>query len=186
MAIFFLFPSKEFLPISFKIQLLETSAQKQKEQRQKQQETVSSWIRLLYYDCRIWRHADPDTGETACLFFNWMCGKKYCCEENTCSLCICTNTPDVILEIRGMSTVQKAPNVLRVFYYTCLINILFLNIHVYWRIATQSCVSNIFVYLWEECLLATCLLECVWQLCVLSLCSLWCSLSQTHIHKTNN
>jgi hypothetical protein len=29
-------PSKEFLPIPFKIQLLETSPQKQKEQRQKQ------------------------------------------------------------------------------------------------------------------------------------------------------
>jgi hypothetical protein len=36
LAIFFLFPSKEFLPISFKIQLLETSPQKQKEQRQMQ------------------------------------------------------------------------------------------------------------------------------------------------------
>jgi hypothetical protein len=36
LAIFFLFPSKEFLPISFKIQLLETSPQKQKEQRLKQ------------------------------------------------------------------------------------------------------------------------------------------------------
>jgi hypothetical protein len=36
LAIFFLFPSKKFLPISFKIQLLETSPQKQKEQRQKQ------------------------------------------------------------------------------------------------------------------------------------------------------
>ncbi len=36
MAFFFLFPSKEFLPLSFKIQLLETSPQKQKEQRQKQ------------------------------------------------------------------------------------------------------------------------------------------------------
>jgi hypothetical protein len=36
LAIFFLHPSKEFLPISFKIQLLETSPQKQKEQRQKQ------------------------------------------------------------------------------------------------------------------------------------------------------
>jgi hypothetical protein len=30
LAIFFLFPSKEFLPISFKVQLLETSPQKQK------------------------------------------------------------------------------------------------------------------------------------------------------------
>jgi hypothetical protein len=36
MAIFFLFPNKKFLPISFKIQLLETSPQKQKEQRQMQ------------------------------------------------------------------------------------------------------------------------------------------------------
>jgi hypothetical protein len=36
LAIFFLFPSKEFLPISFKIQLLEISPQKQKEQTQKQ------------------------------------------------------------------------------------------------------------------------------------------------------
>jgi hypothetical protein len=36
LAIFFLFPNKEFLPISFKIQLWETSPQKQKEQRQKQ------------------------------------------------------------------------------------------------------------------------------------------------------
>jgi hypothetical protein len=34
-AVFFLFFSKKFLPISFKIQLLETSRQKQKEQRQK-------------------------------------------------------------------------------------------------------------------------------------------------------
>ncbi len=34
--VFFLLPSKKFLPISFKIQLLETSPQKQKEQRQKQ------------------------------------------------------------------------------------------------------------------------------------------------------
>ncbi len=36
LAIFFLFPSKMFRPISLKIQLLETSPQKQKEQRQKQ------------------------------------------------------------------------------------------------------------------------------------------------------
>ena len=36
LAIFFLLPSKKFLPISFKIQLLETSPPKQKEQRQKQ------------------------------------------------------------------------------------------------------------------------------------------------------
>jgi hypothetical protein len=38
LAIFFLFPSKKFLSISFKIQLLETSPQKQNEQRQKQQD----------------------------------------------------------------------------------------------------------------------------------------------------
>jgi hypothetical protein len=36
LAVFFLFPSKEFLPKSCKIQLLETSPQKQKEQKQKQ------------------------------------------------------------------------------------------------------------------------------------------------------
>ncbi len=36
LAILFLLPSKKFLPLSFKIQLLETSPQKQKEQRQKQ------------------------------------------------------------------------------------------------------------------------------------------------------
>jgi hypothetical protein len=36
LAIFFLFPSKQFLPLSFKIQLLETSSEKQKEQSQKQ------------------------------------------------------------------------------------------------------------------------------------------------------
>ncbi len=36
LAIFFLFPSKEFLPMPFKIQLLETFPWKQKEQRQKQ------------------------------------------------------------------------------------------------------------------------------------------------------
>ncbi len=36
LAIFFLFPSKEFLPIPFKVQLLETSPQKQKEQTKKQ------------------------------------------------------------------------------------------------------------------------------------------------------
>jgi hypothetical protein len=36
LAFFFLLPSKKFLPISFKIQLLKTSSQKQKEQRQKQ------------------------------------------------------------------------------------------------------------------------------------------------------
>jgi hypothetical protein len=36
LAIFFLFPNKEFLPLSFKIQLLEISPQKQKDQRQKQ------------------------------------------------------------------------------------------------------------------------------------------------------
>ncbi len=36
LAIFYLFPSKEFLPISFKIRLLETSPQKLKDQRRKQ------------------------------------------------------------------------------------------------------------------------------------------------------
>ncbi len=36
LAIFFLFPSKEFLPISFKIQLLETFSLNKKEHRQKQ------------------------------------------------------------------------------------------------------------------------------------------------------
>jgi hypothetical protein len=36
LAIFLQFPVKKFLPISFKIQLLETSPQKQKEQRQTQ------------------------------------------------------------------------------------------------------------------------------------------------------
>jgi hypothetical protein len=36
LAIFFLFASKEILPISFKIQLLETFPQKQKDQGQKQ------------------------------------------------------------------------------------------------------------------------------------------------------
>ncbi len=36
LAIFLLLPTKKFLPISLKIQLLETSPQKQKEQRQKQ------------------------------------------------------------------------------------------------------------------------------------------------------
>jgi hypothetical protein len=36
LAIFFLLPSKKFLPITFKIQLLETSPQKQKELRQRQ------------------------------------------------------------------------------------------------------------------------------------------------------
>ncbi len=41
LTIFFLFPSKEFLPISFKIQLLETSPLKQKEQRQK---VLISWL----------------------------------------------------------------------------------------------------------------------------------------------
>ena len=42
LAIFFLLPSKKFLPISFKIQLLETSPQKQKEKRQKQVDTLFS------------------------------------------------------------------------------------------------------------------------------------------------
>jgi hypothetical protein len=42
--IFFLLPSKEFLSISFKIQLLETSPQKQKEQRQKQLDVCFFWV----------------------------------------------------------------------------------------------------------------------------------------------
>jgi hypothetical protein len=47
MAIFFLFPSKKFLPVSFKIQLLETSPQKQKEQRQKQLDVFFSDVYSL-------------------------------------------------------------------------------------------------------------------------------------------
>ncbi len=42
LAIFFLFPSMKFLLMSFKIQLLETSPQKQKEQIQKQQDVSFS------------------------------------------------------------------------------------------------------------------------------------------------
>jgi hypothetical protein len=47
LAIFFLFPSKNFLPISFQIQLLETSFQKKKEQRQKQLVFFSGVFSLL-------------------------------------------------------------------------------------------------------------------------------------------
>jgi hypothetical protein len=47
LAVFFLLPSKKFLPISFKIQLLETSAPKQKEQRQKQLDVSSLTIYIL-------------------------------------------------------------------------------------------------------------------------------------------
>ncbi len=68
MAIFFLFPSKEFLSISFKIPLLETSPQKQKEQRQKQLGAdklvpTQIWklknLMSLFYDlfpsCKFWK-----------------------------------------------------------------------------------------------------------------------------------
>jgi hypothetical protein len=54
-AIFFLLPSKKFLPISFKIQLMETSPQKQKGQRQKQLDVsffwclFPSWARCLFF-----------------------------------------------------------------------------------------------------------------------------------------
>ncbi len=43
LAIFFIFPRKHFLPISFKIQLLEISPQKQKEQRQLQLDVSFFW-----------------------------------------------------------------------------------------------------------------------------------------------
>ncbi len=49
LAIFFLHPSKKFLPISFKIQLLETSPQKQKGKRQKQ--LVVSFFWCLFPSC---------------------------------------------------------------------------------------------------------------------------------------
>ncbi len=52
MTIFFLFPSKKFLPISFKIQLLETSPPKQKEQRQKQLDVYIFWC--LLPSCTFW------------------------------------------------------------------------------------------------------------------------------------
>ncbi len=52
MAIFFLFPSKKFLPVSFKIQLLETSPQKQKEQRQKHLDVSFFWC--LFPSCTFW------------------------------------------------------------------------------------------------------------------------------------
>jgi hypothetical protein len=46
LAIFFQFPSKKFLPISFKIQLLETSPQIEKKQRQKQLDVFSEVFSL--------------------------------------------------------------------------------------------------------------------------------------------
>ena len=52
LAIFFLFPTKKFLPISFKFQLLETSPQKQKEQRQKQLDVSFFWC--LFPSCTFW------------------------------------------------------------------------------------------------------------------------------------
>ncbi len=52
LAIFFLLPSMKFLPISFKIQLLETSPQKQKEQRQKQLDVSFFWC--LVPSCTFW------------------------------------------------------------------------------------------------------------------------------------
>ncbi len=53
LAIFFLFPSKKYLPISFKIQLLVTFPQKQKEQRQKKQLDVS-FFWCLFPSCTFW------------------------------------------------------------------------------------------------------------------------------------
>jgi hypothetical protein len=52
LAVYFPFLSKKFLPISFKIQLLETSPQKQKEQRQKQQDVSFSDVssRPVHYE----------------------------------------------------------------------------------------------------------------------------------------
>ncbi len=52
MAIFFVFSSKKFLLISFKIQLLKTFPQKQKEQRQKQPEV--SFFLCLFPSCTFW------------------------------------------------------------------------------------------------------------------------------------
>ncbi len=51
-AIFFIFHSKKFLPMSFKIQLLETSPQKQKEQRKKQLDVSFFWC--LFPSCTFW------------------------------------------------------------------------------------------------------------------------------------
>jgi hypothetical protein len=48
LAIFFLFPSKKFLPISFKIQLLETSL-KTEEQRQKQLDVFSLPVHFEFF-----------------------------------------------------------------------------------------------------------------------------------------
>ncbi len=52
MATFTLFPSKKFLSIPFKIQLLETSPQKQKEQRQNQPDVSFFWC--LFPSCTFW------------------------------------------------------------------------------------------------------------------------------------
>jgi hypothetical protein len=41
LVFFFLLPSKEFQPISFKIQALETSPQKQKQKEQRQKQLVA-------------------------------------------------------------------------------------------------------------------------------------------------
>ncbi len=53
MAIFFLFPRKKFLPISFKIQLLETSPQKQKKQRQTKLDVSFSDVFSLPVQCTL-------------------------------------------------------------------------------------------------------------------------------------
>ncbi len=52
LAVFFLLPSKKFLAISFKIQLLETSPPKQKEPRQKQLDVSFFWC--LFPSCTFW------------------------------------------------------------------------------------------------------------------------------------
>jgi hypothetical protein len=52
-AIFFLCPSKQFLSISFQIQLLENFAQKQKEPRHKQLGTLISWLPLKLRNLKI-------------------------------------------------------------------------------------------------------------------------------------
>ncbi len=53
MAIIHLFPSKKFLPITFKIQLLETSPQNQKEPK-----TIAAWyfffLMSLFPSCTFW------------------------------------------------------------------------------------------------------------------------------------
>jgi hypothetical protein len=70
LAIFFLFPSKKFLPISFKIQLLETSPQKQKEQRQRQLDVsfyIAKFVFLLPRLQRLkleWQKSPAGTRQT--------------------------------------------------------------------------------------------------------------------------